>query len=413
VEVGHAEALEGRGYAWAGLGRPEEAARALAAARDAYRAAQHHEMVAETGRNALAWVVLPYFADRLSERRRVLAEVEDAEARVAGMVSDRPRHYARRALLLPEGRWAEAADLAAVARARGICHKWLMGTVLLARLAREQGDRDLGRRLVREALPDGPASEPGDSHFLYLLSLQRVAADLALDADDLTTARAWLAAHDRWLAWAGAVLGRAEGALGWAACHRASGDLAAARRHAEAALSHASEPRQPLALLAAHRLVGELETQAGRHAEADVELNAALALADGCAVPYERALTLLARGELRAAGGRTDEARALLDEARAICVPLGAQPALARADTLAADLARGQPRAARYDPARLSPRETEVLRLLAAGRSNKEIAATLGMSVRTAERHIANLYMKIDAAGRAEAIAFAHRLGLI
>ena len=53
-----------------------------------------------------------------------------------------------------------------------------------------------------------------------------------------------------------------------------------------------------------------------------------------------------------------------------------------------------------------------MLRLLAAGGSNKEIARALGMSVRTLERHIGNLYAKIGAAGRAEAIAFAYRHGL-
>jgi DNA-binding CsgD family transcriptional regulator len=62
---------------------------------------------------------------------------------------------------------------------------------------------------------------------------------------------------------------------------------------------------------------------------------------------------------------------------------------------------------------RLSPREVDVLHLLASGKSNKEIAAALGMSVRTLERHIANLYAKIDAVGRADAIAFAHRHGLL
>jgi DNA-binding CsgD family transcriptional regulator len=61
----------------------------------------------------------------------------------------------------------------------------------------------------------------------------------------------------------------------------------------------------------------------------------------------------------------------------------------------------------------LTRRELEILRLIAAGRSNREIAAELAMSVRTAERHIANVYLKIDANGRAEAIAFAHRNGLV
>ncbi len=60
----------------------------------------------------------------------------------------------------------------------------------------------------------------------------------------------------------------------------------------------------------------------------------------------------------------------------------------------------------------LSPRETEVLRLLAGGDSNGQIAAQLGLSINTVERHVANLYRKIDARGRAEATAWAIRNGV-
>ena len=63
-------------------------------------------------------------------------------------------------------------------------------------------------------------------------------------------------------------------------------------------------------------------------------------------------------------------------------------------------------------PGGLSRREVEVLRLVAAGRSNREIAAELSVSVRTVERHITNLYGKIDARNRADATAFAFRHGL-
>ena len=104
--------------------------------------------------------------------------------------------------------------------------------------------------------------------------------------------------------------------------------------HARGALAAAGEPRQPLALLAAHRLLGELNAQAGQHAEAAQYLDTALALADTCAAPYERALTLLAIAELRAATGSRDEARASRDEARGIFARLGARPALERAEAL-------------------------------------------------------------------------------
>jgi DNA-binding NarL/FixJ family response regulator len=61
--------------------------------------------------------------------------------------------------------------------------------------------------------------------------------------------------------------------------------------------------------------------------------------------------------------------------------------------------------------ARLSPREVEVLRLIAAGQSNQQIADELVLSLRTVERHITNLYAKIGAQGKADATAYALRHG--
>ena len=61
----------------------------------------------------------------------------------------------------------------------------------------------------------------------------------------------------------------------------------------------------------------------------------------------------------------------------------------------------------------LTDREAEVLRLVAKGQSNKEIAAELVLSVRTVERHITNLYGKIDARGKADATAYAIHHGLV
>ncbi|MFN0093362.1 MAG: response regulator transcription factor [Dehalococcoidia bacterium] len=64
-------------------------------------------------------------------------------------------------------------------------------------------------------------------------------------------------------------------------------------------------------------------------------------------------------------------------------------------------------------PAGLTPRECEILRLVAAGSTSKEIADLLVLSVRTVERHISNVYAKIGAHGRAEAAAFAIRHSLL
>ena len=71
-----------------------------------------------------------------------------------------------------------------------------------------------------------------------------------------------------------------------------------------------------------------------------------------------------------------------------------------------------QPGPDRTNPDGLTRREVEVLRLLAAGQTNQEIAQTLYLSVRTVERHVANIYGKIGARGRATATAYALAHGL-
>jgi DNA-binding CsgD family transcriptional regulator len=57
----------------------------------------------------------------------------------------------------------------------------------------------------------------------------------------------------------------------------------------------------------------------------------------------------------------------------------------------------------------LTPRETEILRLIAAGQTSKEISRTLSLSIRTVGRHITNIYEKIGARSRADATAYAVR----
>ena len=61
----------------------------------------------------------------------------------------------------------------------------------------------------------------------------------------------------------------------------------------------------------------------------------------------------------------------------------------------------------------LSRREREVLQLLAAGESNKAIARDLGIVVATVERHVASIYRKVGARGRADAALAAVALGLV
>jgi DNA-binding CsgD family transcriptional regulator len=84
--------------------------------------------------------------------------------------------------------------------------------------------------------------------------------------------------------------------------------------------------------------------------------------------------------------------------------------------TEAADALVVVPTAAPLDPDRdlqLTPRELEVLRLLAEGASNKMIGQQLGISVHTAKFHVGSLIDKLDAIGRTDAVAHAARLGVI
>jgi DNA-binding NarL/FixJ family response regulator len=190
-----------------------------------------------------------------------------------------------------------------------------------------------------------------------------------------------------------------------------AGDLDRAGEAAAEALILATEPRQPLVLLATHRLLGELATATGQWQEAQSHLHESLTLADACAAPFERALTLVALAELGAAKDHRAEAIQMLDEARAIGQPLRAAPLLARIDALAAQLA-ARPTPTPTGP-RLSTREVEVLRLVAAGRSNPEIAEALFISPRTVTTHLTHIFDKLDVEGRAEAAALAVRGGLI
>jgi DNA-binding NarL/FixJ family response regulator len=129
-------------------------------------------------------------------------------------------------------------------------------------------------------------------------------------------------------------------------------------------------------------------------------------------MPFERALTLLAIAELRAAQGAAAEAATLLDDVRHVCIPLGAALVLARADALTARLSANVKLCGEMYPAGLTEREVEVLRLLAQRQTDKEIAAALFLGPRTVQSHVAHILNKLGVANRREAAARADHLGL-
>jgi DNA-binding CsgD family transcriptional regulator len=129
-----------------------------------------------------------------------------------------------------------------------------------------------------------------------------------------------------------------------------------------------------------------------------------------------------ARYRLAEAHCATDDRAAavvLLREADRAAERMGAQPllddvrALARRARLSlAEAADETPAAAGPAPFGLTDREREVLALVAAGRSNGQIATALFISPKTASVHVSNILAKLGVSGRGEAAAVAHRLGL-
>ncbi len=142
-------------------------------------------------------------------------------------------------------------------------------------------------------------------------------------------------------------------------------------------------------------------------ADAEDALAAARGAADAWArlsAPYEVARCRVLIGRALRLIGDAESAVAELAEARSAFARLGAAPAEHEVAVLL-----GRARV----PGGLSPRELEVLRLVAAGRSNPEIAAALVLSGKTVSRHLSNIFAKLDVGSRTAAAAFAFEHHLV
>ncbi|HEY1318138.1 MAG TPA: LuxR C-terminal-related transcriptional regulator [Gaiella sp.] len=121
--------------------------------------------------------------------------------------------------------------------------------------------------------------------------------------------------------------------------------------------------------------------------------------------PYEEACARVAVGIACAALGDDDTAALELSAARATFAELGATPDLARV--------RSQLEAPAHEAHGLTERELEVLRLVAAGDSNRAIASALVISEHTVARHLQNIFRKLDVSSRTAASAFAYEHDLV
>lgn len=402
----------GRVYAW--LGDPDAARVALDRALECYRRIDHHLLMAATQRVILEEVVIPYRTEQVAERERLRAAAENAYRRATGVADEGLiAGFASLGAMVLDGAWHEALGIVKDAHSRdqGIIVWRHRVAAVLARLERERGNLEETRQLIAVVLPAGPDTPPGSTTHLRAIEMQLLAADIALDAGDLDLAGRWLDTLDAWLAWNGAVRWRAEALLARARWLAARGDLDQAIDQADRALAAAREPRQPLAELAALRLRGELHGRRGHLDAALEDLGLALARAEGCAAPYEVALTRLSLADARAAAGASVEAQALLRQACEEFEALGAQRALISAREILMQIAGRD--AVSPAPFGLSKREIEVLTLVAAGMTDAQVADQLSISYRTVTTHLTSIFNKLNVNSRVAATRIALEHGIV
>jgi DNA-binding NarL/FixJ family response regulator len=164
----------------------------------------------------------------------------------------------------------------------------------------------------------------------------------------------------------------------------------------------------PSAMLGAigSRVRGAVELAEGDPHAALVSLRAALAGAQGIGAPYEAARARVLLGLGCRALGDEDTAALELEAAREAFAALGAAPDLAGLPT-------GVPAAQAAERHALTARELEVLRLVAVGKSNRQIAADLVVSEHTVARHLQNIRGKLGVPSRTAAAAFAFEHDLV
>ncbi len=195
--------------------------------------------------------------------------------------------------------------------------------------------------------------------------------------------------------------------------------LAAGGRTAEA-----EEPLQELRAVAEHVQTDALRASAalaegalaGAKDEWEVSqqcMGDAVQLFERSGAPFEAAHARVALAESLAAGRRFDAAAREALIAEETLRRVGAPKEAERAANLLASIKAQRTSVSKPSPDGLTTREREVLNLLSQGRSNQQIAADLVLSVRTVERHISNIYMKLELEGRTArtaAAAYVHRL---
>ncbi len=195
----------------------------------------------------------------------------------------------------------------------------------------------------------------------------------------------------------------------------AAGDVEAARAGCDELSEHAALLDAPYLQAIAAYADGSVLLAEGRPQEALPILRRALTSFRELGAPYEGARTLARIGLACRAAGDDDSCKVEIEEARAAFRRLSAEPDLERLDELIGDAHGGGAHScgagARRNaaPAGLTPREVEVLELIATGKTNRAIGEELFISEKTVARHVSNIFSKLDVSSRAAATAYAYK----
>jgi DNA-binding NarL/FixJ family response regulator len=307
------------------------------------------------------------------------------------------------------GEWARAEEVAneLIAQGRGV---WVCEGIV-GMIHALQGRLGSARRLLASSVE--AATRLNHFHMTLdgMVSLARVAAAQGAHDDAAALCRSVL---ERWERGEDHHVGVA--CLRWTAGYFASrGDRRNAHACAEALSCIVTAAGHPDGLAALAFAIGEIALADGDAATATEQLSRALELHRVLDIPYERAEIALRAGIAQAAAGNRDAALDLLGGAYRTARKLGARPLATEAAREAQALGGSLGRRAEADAegGGLSRRELEVVRLVGAGRTNREIAAELFLSPRTVDMHVRNVLRKLDSRSRVDAARRAGELGLL
>jgi DNA-binding CsgD family transcriptional regulator len=266
-----------------------------------------------------------------------------------------------------------------------------------ARMLLDVGDPAGALRFIEHVPPRSPTGAARwDSHLLLLVHALRAETYLALGRDE--DARRWLDAARASPLLSQASFLRSVVSLVWGLYHRRRGDPERAERFALEALMAAEETPSSLAAIRSLRLLGELAASAGRRQKAERRFALALERAQRCRFPFEAAQVRFARERALGKGGSGLEASRLEVEAY-VRAARGAGAGGAAGDCAL--------------EAGLTERQREIAQLVAAGLTDRQIADRLGISVRTVDHHMRNIFNRLGVTNRAALAAYATRRSLV